>query len=125
MLLRLGAELLVHVRVREREHPAIRVPDHDGLLGPEQVVGEDERADRLVVHDPARVADHVRIALLETEEPCRIEARVHACDHGELPVRRHGQVAFGKAGGVALVGFGDLVDDGHGRPPWSMLYELK
>ena len=105
MLLRLGPELLVHVRVRERQHPAVGVPDHDGLFGPEQVVRDDEGADRLVVHDPARVADHVRVALVEAEEACRIEARVHARDDGELPARRHRQVAVGESGGVALVGF--------------------
>jgi hypothetical protein len=40
--LRFGAELLVHVVVREREHPAVGVADHQGLLCPEQVVRDQE-----------------------------------------------------------------------------------
>ena len=103
----------MHVGVRERDHAAVLVPDHECLLRPEQVVGDEQGPDRLVVDESARVADHVCVALLEAEEACGVEARVHAGDHHELPARRHGQAAFGESGRVTLVGLADLVDHGH------------
>ena len=43
---RLRSQPSVQVGVREREHAAVAVPDDDRLLRPEQVVGDDEGADR-------------------------------------------------------------------------------
>jgi hypothetical protein len=103
----------VQIVVREREHAAVGVPDHDRFLGAEQMVRDGERADRLVVDEAARIPDHVCVAFLEAEEARRVEACVHARDDGEPPARRHRQSSFGKPGRVALVRFGDLVDDGH------------
>src|SRR6185312_418994 len=39
------------VVVREGEHPAVGVPDDEGLLRAEQVVRDDERTDRVVTDD--------------------------------------------------------------------------
>ena len=39
-------------------------------------------SEHLVVgYDPAGVADHVRVALLETEHPVDVDPGIHACDH--------------------------------------------
>src|SRR4029079_11323849 len=101
-------------------------PDHDGLLGPEELVGDDERANRLVVDETAGVADHVCVTFLEPQEAGGVQARIHAGDDGELPPRRHGQAALREPGCVALVGLRDLVDDGHpATSPGLLLYQVK
>ena len=88
--------------VGEGEHPAVGVVDEDDLLGPEQPLGDRERADLVVGDDTAGVADHVRVALLEPEHARRDEPRVHARDDGDLLGRRQGQLALVEAGGVLL-----------------------
>ena len=42
MLADSGAELLAQVGVREREHPAVGMADHERLLVPSRCVGDDE-----------------------------------------------------------------------------------
>ena len=64
LVLDLSAELVVG----EREHAAVGVVDEDDLLGPEQALRDRQRADLVVGHDAAGVADHVRVALLEAEQ---------------------------------------------------------
>jgi hypothetical protein len=53
----LRSELLVHVGVREREHSAVGMSDHDRFLGSQEVVGDEQGANRLVVDEPAGVPD--------------------------------------------------------------------
>ena len=48
--------------VLEGEHPAARVLDDDHLLGAEQLLADDQRADRVVGGEAAGVADDVRVA---------------------------------------------------------------
>ena len=107
-------ELLAQVVVRERQHPAVAVRDHERLLRAEQPVRDDERAQRVVGDEPARVADDVRIALVEPDELRRIESCVHARDDREPPAGRHRQVAFREARGVGLVGGEQLIASGQG-----------
>ena len=52
----------MHVGVVEREHPAAGVLDDDHLLGAEELLADDQRADRVVGREPARVPDDVGIA---------------------------------------------------------------
>ena len=77
-------DLRLHLVVAEREHAAVGVVDEDDLLGAEQALRDRQRADGVVAHHAARVADHVGVALLEAEHPCRIEAGVHAREHGDV-----------------------------------------
>ena len=48
----------------EELHAAVRVVDHEPLARAEQLVGDDQRADRVVARAAAGVADDVRVALV-------------------------------------------------------------
>src|SRR6202011_74444 len=48
------------------------------LIGAEQLVRDDQRADRIIAGPPAGVADHVRISFPQAERLGGIDARVHA-----------------------------------------------
>src|SRR5581483_5552439 len=71
-----GHQLLV----AEREHAAVGVIDDHPLLGAEQVVRDEERADDILRHDTAGIADHVGVARLEAERLLDREPGVHAGD---------------------------------------------
>ena len=55
--------------------------DEDDLARAQKTLGDGERADLVVGYDPAGVADHVRVALLETEHPVDVEPSIHAGHH--------------------------------------------
>ena len=127
---RLGAELVAEhpadLVVREGQHPAVGVADHERLLRAEEGAGDHERAERVVGDDPAGVPDHVGVALLEPERLRRVDAGVHAGDHREPAAGRHRQVSLGELRGVRVVGGLDGVELGHGGLPsggwWSQNY---
>jgi hypothetical protein len=102
-----GAGLLdqvpMHVVVLEREQPAAGVLDDDDLLGAEQVLTDDQGADRVVGREAAGVADDVGVARPEPERVLDREPGVHAGQDGELPARRQRQRGVVELGGVALV----------------------
>ena len=100
--------------VGEREHAAVGVVDEDDLLGPEQALGDRQRADLVVGHDAAGVADDVGVALLQAERAVRVQARVHARDHGDLLGGRQRQLALVEARDVRLVVLEQLIRDRHG-----------
>src|SRR4051794_3530679 len=106
-------DLALEVVVAEGEHPAVGVVDEDDLLGAEQPLRDREGADLVVGHDPAGVADHVRVAQLQTEDRIRVHARVHACHDGDLPGRRQRKVALVEALGEGLVVLQELVGGTH------------
>jgi hypothetical protein len=85
----------------------------DDLPGAEQPLGDHQRADRVVGHDPAGVADHVRVTLVQAECAVDVEAGVHAGQHGDLLTRRHRQVSAGEVAGVGGVVGKQLIGDGH------------
>ena len=77
---------------------------------PKQLVGDDQRADRVVAGAAAGVADDVGVALGEAGVLGRVEAGVHAGEDGEMPARRHRQLALvAKVRRVGLVGCHDFV----------------
>ena len=55
--------------------------DQNELFGVEQVVRNDEAADRIVGHHASGVADDVRIAGLQAKQVLDVESRVHARHH--------------------------------------------
>src|SRR4051812_28034287 len=114
---RVRPEVLLHLRIKvlvlEGLHSAVGVVDHEDLVGAEQPLRDHDRAQR-VLHTPTGVADHVSVALLESQEAARQEARIHACDDDRLLRRRDRQVALRERGRVALVRLEELVGDGHG-----------
>ena len=61
---------------------AVGVQHQHHVLGSERLRGL-ERAQDVLRHVRARVADHVRVALLEPEDPLDVQARVHAGHDGE------------------------------------------
>jgi hypothetical protein len=69
------------------EHPAVAVVDEHDLLGAQQMLRDGERAERVVAHDAAGVANHVGVALLQAEHARWVEAGVHARQHRH-PARR-------------------------------------
>jgi hypothetical protein len=93
----------LHLVVVEREHPAIGVMDEDDLLGAEEALRDDEGSDGVVGDDATRIADHVRVALLETEDPRRVETGIHAGEHRDLRGRRHREVTLAERSCVRLV----------------------
>src|SRR4051794_26781411 len=80
--------------VCEELHAAVRVVYHEPLRGTEQLVGDDERADRVIAGAAAGVADDVRVTLAETGVPRRVESCVHAGEDGEAPRWRKGRSDF-------------------------------
>ena len=57
------------------------------------MVGDDQRAQRILRGDPAGVADDVRFSGLQPQELLHRQPRVHAGQHRQLARRRHGQIA--------------------------------
>jgi hypothetical protein len=53
----------------------------------------------------------VHVALLEAQHAGRVEASVHARQHGGLACRRHRQIALGELRGIGLVGLEELIGD--------------
>ncbi len=68
--------------VGEGQHAAPCVVDQDELVGVEQVVRDDQAADRVVADHAAGVADDVRISGLQAEQALDVQARVHAGHDG-------------------------------------------
>src|SRR5215210_7253849 len=110
-------DLAAEVVVLEGEHAAVGVVDEDDLLGAEQPLRDRQRADLVVGDDPAGVADHVRVALAEPQQPVWVQSRVHARDDGDLPRRRQRQIALVEALGVRLGVAQQLIGDAHGASP--------
>jgi hypothetical protein len=86
------------------------------LLRSEQLLADREAANR--VCDPAAsIANHVRVAFLETECARRIDARIHANDERDLAAWRKRQLALLKLLGVATIGTQQFIGDGHRNAP--------
>lgn len=97
---------IIHHLVGEGQHAAVRVVDDEPLLRPQQLVGDDEGTDRLLVHPAACVADHMGIALGQARKLRRVQTGVHAGHDGEFSAGRDGQLALAPKGlGVLTVGF--------------------
>jgi hypothetical protein len=105
--------------VGEELHAAIGVVDDEELLGPKQLVADDQRPDGIIGGAAAGVANHVRIALREARVLRRIEPRVHAGEDGETTRRRQCQRGLiAKAGGIRCVRREYFVENfTHGKAP--------
>ena len=93
--------------------------DQDDLAGAEQPLADGQRADHIVGGDPARVADHVRFALVQAEHPVHIQPRIHAGHYGNVAGRRHRQRAAECLRVTGVVGQ-VVIGDAHAGPfAWS------
>jgi hypothetical protein len=112
-------DLRIEVRVVEREHAAVGVLHNHHRFRPEQPLRDDERPHRLGCPS-AGVADHVRIALLEAEDPSRHDPRVHAGhDRHPAPGRQRGLLDLTERVREMPVRVHQLVDHRHrGAPPF-------
>ena len=101
-----------HHLVAEQLHAAIGVMDDEPFLCAEQLVRNDERANRIVGGAPAGVADHMRVAFRQAGVFRRIEARVHAGEDGEAPRRRQREIALvAEVRDIGGVGRRHFIDD--------------
>ena len=100
----------MHVGVVEGEHPAAGVLDDDHLFGPEELLTDHERTDRVVGREPARVPDDVGITGAQREHVLHRQPCIHAREHGELSPGRERKGGAIELVRVALVlGQGSLV----------------
>jgi hypothetical protein len=104
-----GFDLALEAVVAEGQHPAVGVMDDQHLARAQQPLRDQQRADHVLGHDAARVADDVRLALLQAEQAVHVQARVHAGDDGDGPGRAVGQVTLGEPGRVGAVPLEQLV----------------
>ena len=77
--------------------------DDDDLLGPEELLADDERADRVVGREATRVPDDVGVAGPQAQDVLDRQARIHARQHGKLPPRRERERRTVELSRVALV----------------------
>ncbi len=63
------------------QQAAVGVIDDDELLGVEQVMGNDQRAQRIVGCDSAGIADHVSVTGVQSEAALEEDSGVHAGEH--------------------------------------------
>jgi hypothetical protein len=106
-------ELVEELIVSEGDHAAIGVIDDDEFLCAQQVMRNDQGAQRVFGGDAAGVADDVGVTGFETQKLFDAEARVHAGEDGKFFGRGHGQAALVEFGGVLLIGCQDFVGDAH------------
>src|SRR5215467_13783272 len=89
---RIGVEVLPQFRaqllIAKSEHTTVRMVDDHNVRSSEQLLGDDERAER-IGSPTASIANDMRIALLKPEGACRVNTRIHAGQHGNLAGRRH------------------------------------
>jgi hypothetical protein len=98
------------VRLSQSVYAAVGVHDEHDLRGLEQPLGDRERTDHIVGHDPARISNHACITLVEAQDLVRVDACVHAGEDGESLGRSPSQVALVERRGVARVVLKQLVD---------------
>lgn len=96
------------------------VNDHD-FFGAEQMVGDDEGAQRVVGDDAAGIANDVGVAGLQAHGADG-EASVHAGEDGQLFGWTRRERAEFMGARVDFVGFENFVDDAHG---YLILPQLK
>ena len=85
--------------------------DDEKLLGAQQLVGDDQRANGIVAGAAARIAGDVSIAFGQAGILGRIQSGIHTGQDGKTAGRRQGQIALGETGGIAFVGFQDFSED--------------
>src|SRR5262249_31797681 len=104
-----------HRVVSECLHAAIRVMDHEPLVGAEQLMGDNKRADGIIAGPTTSIADHVRIALCQASKLSWVKPCIHAGQDGKMPSGRHGETALvTEPFGIAFICRQDIITNlGH------------
>ena len=92
---------------------AVGVVDDHKLFGAEEVMRDEEGAERIVGDDAAGIANDVGVSGFEAEGADG-EARVHTSEDGEFALGARGEAAEFVGAGIDFVGNKDFVDDRHG-----------
>ena len=77
--------------ILEGQHPAAGVLHDDDLIGAEQMLADDKRADRVIGGEAAGVPDDVGVARSQAKYLLDGQPRVHAGDDGQPPSGRSGE----------------------------------
>jgi len=104
-------ELFLEFGLAHFEQAAIGVIDDDELLGVEQVMGNDQRAQGIFCGDAAGIADHVRVSGTQTETALEENSGIHAGQHGDAAARLNREVSEVEVFYEFLVGFEQFVGD--------------
>ena len=96
----IGAGARAQLLVGDSGESALRVLHDDDGVDAEHVARERQAAQHVVGHPPACVADHVRLAELQTERREHVDAGVHARDHREVA----GRARVGRSGALDRMG---------------------
>src|SRR5665254_18943 len=90
--------------------------DYEPLIGAEQLVRDNKRADGIIAGATTGIANHVRIAFCQTRELRWIEARIHAGQDGKPASGWQSEPAFiTELFYVALIRRQDIIKSlGHG-----------
>ena len=76
-----------HHLVREEQHAAVGVVNDEELIRAEQLVGDDQGAERVVAGAPSGIANNVGISLRESGVFGRIQSGVHTRENRKLARR--------------------------------------
>jgi hypothetical protein len=93
------------------------VVNQGDLARPQQPLRDRERANHVIGHHAARVADHVRIALAQAEQSAWLQAGVHARHDRHGLARRRRELAAREALGVLRRVDQKLIGCAHALPP--------
>ena len=107
-----GVQPFLELAVVNLQQPAVGVVDEDHLARLQRALREHQRAQHVVGDDPAGVANDVRVADRQAEQPEDVDARIHAGDDREMLVRHRG-VRSAEARGVQPGIVEQAVDDGN------------
>ena len=100
---RVRREPLAQGGLVDTQQPAARVADDDDLLGAQELLADDQRADRVVGRDPARIPDDVGVTGAQAERFAHVEPGVHAGQDRQATQRGGRQLRAVEGLGVALV----------------------
>src|SRR5216684_6535454 len=80
--------------VGEEQHAAVGVVNDEKLIRAEQLVGDDQGAERVIAGAPSGIANYVGIALRESGVLGRIQTGVHARENRKVTRRWYCQLAL-------------------------------
>ena len=112
-----SAEVLL---IRMHQAAIGMIDDHE-FLGAEQVVRYDQRTQRVVGYDAARISNNVRVSGLQPQGTDR-QAGIHAGQYCELTLGSRSEFAQLVRARVNLICCQDFVDDAHRLPSLTQPY---